>query len=62
MAGRLMDFTCGACGTKHHIPRALAVTCPVCGAAPGSRCRDLRSTTGAKHRLTPHSEREALVP
>lgn len=59
----LMPFTCRACGTKHHIPRALAVVCPVeeCRAAIGDRCLDLRSSTG-KTRLTPHPEREALLP
>jgi uncharacterized OB-fold protein len=59
--GRLMEFRCGACGTVHHIPRALALDCPACQAAPGQRCRDLRSST-LKHRLTPHPEREALLP
>jgi hypothetical protein len=65
MAERLMEFTCGACGTKHWIPRALAVDCPVegCQAPVGQRCRDLRASSSlAKYRLTPHPEREALVP
>jgi uncharacterized OB-fold protein len=62
MAGRLMEFRCGACGTVHHIPRALAVTCPLCQAEPGDKCLDLRSTTDVKYRLTPHPEREALLP
>ncbi len=60
----LMLFTCGACGTKHWIPRALAVTCPVeaCGAQPGQLCRDLRSKDRTKTRVQPHPEREALLP
>lgn len=62
MAGRLMQYRCGACGTVHHIPRALAVDCPTCHAVPGERCRDLRAADPKKHRLTPHPEREALIP
>jgi hypothetical protein len=60
----LMQFTCGACGTKHWIPRALAVTCPVadCAAVPGQRCRDLRSKDPTARRVQPHPEREALLP
>lgn len=61
MAGRLMEFRCSACGTVHHIPRALAATCPICQAIPGIRCWDLRAKT-RRHRLTPHPEREALIP
>jgi len=63
MAGRLMKFRCSACGTEHHIPRALAVDCPVvgCQAPVGQKCLDLRSSDG-KTRLTPHPEREALLP
>lgn len=60
--GRLMEFRCGACGTVHHIPRALALDCPRCQATPGQRCLDLRSSSPTpKYRLTPHPEREALL-
>jgi hypothetical protein len=59
---RLMDFRCSVCQVVHHIPRALAVTCPRCRAAPGRRCLDLRARSGEKYRLTPHAEREALIP
>lgn len=62
MTGRLMEFRCGACGTVHHIPRALAVDCPTCHALVGQRCRDLRAADPKKTRLTPHPEREALLP
>ena len=58
----LWKFTCGACGTEHWIPRALAVDCPVCPARIGEKCRDLRSKDPAKTRTTPHPEREALLP
>lgn len=61
MAGRLMEFRCSACGVLHHIPRALVVDCPKCPATIGHRCRDLRAQ-GVKYRLTPHPEREALIP
>lgn len=59
----LIPFTCGACGTKHWIPRALAVACPVeaCAAKIGEPCRDLRSATG-QPRVQPHDERKALLP
>lgn len=56
-------FRCPACGVTHHLPRALAVDCPACPAVVGQRCHDLRrSTSGPKYRLTPHPEREALLP
>jgi len=57
-------YRCSACGTVHHIPRALAVACPVtkCGAGIGELCHDTRSADPKKHRLTPHHEREALLP
>jgi hypothetical protein len=60
----LMEFTCGACGTKHWIPRALAVDCPAqaCGAKVGHPCRDLRSADPKKTRVQPHDERKALLP
>lgn len=55
-------FRCSACGTVHHLPRALAVVCPKCKAGIGERCRDLRSADQKKHRLTVHPEREAILP
>jgi predicted RNA-binding Zn-ribbon protein involved in translation (DUF1610 family) len=55
-------FRCSACGTVHHLPRALAVACPECKAEIGEHCRDKRSADPKKHRLTPHPEREALLP
>ena len=60
----LMQFTCGACGTRHWIPRALAVICPVeaCAAEVGHPCRDLRAKDPAASRVQPHPEREALLP
>jgi hypothetical protein len=56
-------FRCSACGTTHHLPRALAVTCPKeqCQADIGEHCRDTRSADPKKRRLTPHPEREALL-
>lgn len=62
MAGALMQFRCSACGTLHHIPRALAADCPTCLAEPGVRCLDLRASATTRYRLTPHPEREALIP
>lgn len=55
-------FRCSACGTTHHVPRALAVACPTCLAKIGSACRDTRSADPKKTRLTPHPQREALLP
>jgi hypothetical protein len=54
-------FTCSACGTVHHLPRALSVECPVCSAEIGKFCWDRRSKK-PRHRLTVHPEREALLP
>lgn len=59
---KTFPFRCSACGTTHHVPRALAVVCPECGAEVGERCRDKRSADTKKHRLTIHPAREALLP
>jgi len=61
---KTFPFRCGACGTVHHLPRALAVDCPAegCKAPAGQRCRDLRAADPKATRLTPHPEREALIP
>lgn len=57
---RFFDFTCQACGTRHHIVRALALTCPACEAIPGEMCFDLRSSN-RNYRVTVHPERDALI-
>jgi hypothetical protein len=61
---RTIRFKCGACGTVHYVPRALVLDCPVagCKAEPGAHCRDLRSNDPDARRVTPHPEREALLP
>ena len=58
---KFLPYRCSACGTEHYIPRALAVACPVCDAQIGRPCRDLRIKKTSP-RVTPHPEREALLP
>jgi len=59
---RHMPYRCSACGATHFVPRALAVTCPVCYAHPGERCHDLRAKDPNKPRITEHAERLDRLP
>jgi hypothetical protein len=58
---RFFEFKCTACGTLHHIPRALVVACPTCDAGPGARCVDLRPGRNRALRVSTHPTRDALV-
>jgi hypothetical protein len=59
---KFFKYRCTACGAWHYVSRALAVTCPVCYAAPGEKCKDLRAADPKKTRISEHDERLESLP
>lgn len=56
----------GVGGTPSTVPSALRVTCPVCDAMSGARCRVWRMAGGVRlyvrgYRVKPHPERVAAA-
>lgn len=59
---RFFKYQCSACKAWHYLPRALAVTCPICYVEPGEKCRDLRAVDPKKTRIAEHAERLDRLP